>query len=595
MLETSPLILVIDDEADNFEVVEALLDRENYQLIYLSDAQQAFILLNSFQPNVILLDVMMPQLSGIEFCQTFKSHPQWRHIPVIMVTALNSSDDLSRCLAAGADDFISKPLDGLELRSRVRSMLRINAQYLEIQQLCTQLNNTNQFLKRFNRHLEEQVHQQSAQLEQTILYDPLTHLLSRVGFLQAIARTLEQQAHLHSPFAILCLDCDEFKLINASLGHDTGDRLLMAIAERLSHLLRPHDFLARLGEDEFCFFLSPIDDLETLHAIANTILTSFNAPFIVDDFEIYTTACLGITLSRTKDTTPQDLLQEADTAMYRAKHQGKASYQLFDHQMQSLALGRLQLEQDMQHALRRHEFLVHYQPIINLQTNQLAGFEALVRWHHPEQGMVAPSEFISCAEETGLIVQIGLLVLRQACQQLQIWKQHTKQTLFMSVNLSVRQFAHPTLLEDIDQILAETTVDPQDLKLEITESAIMENPETAILLTQALRSRHIQLSIDDFGTGYSSLSYLSQFPVDNLKIDRSFINKIDGVNNAEIVRAIITLGHALGMTIVAEGIETSEQAEYLRQLGCLYGQGYFFSKPLNADQATLLLETRCTA
>ncbi|WP_347280087.1 MULTISPECIES: EAL domain-containing protein [unclassified Leptolyngbya] len=575
-------ILVVDDQPENFDVIEVLLQGQDYDLNYASNGCRAIERLEHYSPDVILLDVMMPEMDGLEVCRYLRSHPQWRTIPIIMVTALTAKEDVAKCLDAGADDFISKPLERMELQSRIRSMLRISFQYREIQQLCVQLQGANDALGCFNEELEEKIRERTAQLENIILYDTLTQLPSRTYLLQAITQELQNNWN-EGKCGLIYLDCDQFKLINASLGHGTGDKLLTSIAERLQTLVKPGDVLARTGEDEFCLFLKDVENQDAVFSMANRILGDFNSPFEVDGFEIYTTACLGMTIREEKHCMAEELLQEADTAMYRAKKQGKGSYQLFERQMHSSAFWRLQLEQDMQRALKRQEFLVHYQPIMDLKTLQVAGFEALVRWQHPERGLVSPAEFIPCAEETGLVVPLGIEVLRMACEQLQVWRKHSSH-LIMSVNLSVRQFAHPTLLEDIEQVLEETQLDPRYLKLEITESAIMENPETAIALTKELRARDIQLSIDDFGTGYSSLSYLSQFPVDSIKIDRSFVNKITSCDDGKIVEAIATLSCALRMTTVAEGIETEQQVCYLQGLGCDYGQGYFFSRPLPEEQ-----------
>jgi diguanylate cyclase (GGDEF)-like protein len=568
-------ILVIDDEPDNFDVVETLLHGEDYQLSYVSDGETALSLLDKIQPDVILLDFMMPELSGIETCRRIKAQAAWQPIPIIIVTALNTKEDLSRCLEAGADDFISKPLDRLELKARVRSALRTYRQYQDIQAL-------NQRLTQFNNDLERQIQQRTAQLEQLVRYDPLTQLPSRLLILQRISQALQED--LRHPFALLFLDCDQFKLINSSLGYEIGDQLLMAIAERLKSLILPHDLLARLGGDEFCFFFSTIPNIDTAKAIIHRILGSFNAPFIVGDLEVYITACCGMTIATDKQKKSEELLQEADTAMYRAKNRGKGSYQIFDYQMRNMALQRLQLEQDMQRAFQKEEFLVYYQPIIALPSRRVVGFEALSRWQHSTRGLVSPGDFIPCAEETGLIVPLGLFVLRQSCEMIQQWRSQYQSDLFVSVNLSVRQFAHPTLLDDVDQVLNTTAIAPQALKLEITESAIVENPEVAVNLIRELRSRQIQISIDDFGTGYSSLAYLSRFPVDSLKVDRSFISHVNAHPDSAIVKAVITLGHALNMSIIAEGIETREQLEHLENLGCNYGQGYFVSRPIAAER-----------
>lgn len=581
-MRESAVILIVDDEPDNFDVVEALLHNEHYFLSYLPSGEAALNLIDKIQPDVILLDFMMPGITGIEVCQRIKSTPKWQAVPIIMLTALNSKEDLSRCLEAGADDFISKPIDALELRARIRSALRTYQQYQKIQEL-------NHQLSCFNVSLEEQVQQRTAELEDTLKYDALTQLPNRFLIVQEIACLLNEISL--NPVVLITLDCDQFKLVNSSLGYDLGSKLLVSIANRLKTLTRSGDMLARLGGDEFCILLNSVSSLAVEPFVVEHVLASFNTPFSLDGLEVYVTASCGITIANEYSTSPQVLLQEADIAMHRAKKCGKGSYQFFDAQMQNAASKRLRLEQDMQRALKHKEFSVFYQPIISLPERKLIGFEALARWQSPTQGFISPSDFIPCAEETGLIVPIGLLVLRQACHAIQVWKERFNQDLFISVNLSVRQFAHPTLLDDIDQVLNDIAIAPHTLRLEITESAIVENPKTAINLIQELRSRQIKISIDDFGTGYSSLAYLSQFPVDNLKIDRFFISQIVNQQDSKIVQAVINLGHALDMSIVAEGIETIEQIERLEQLGCDYGQGYFFSKPLPFDQLSDYLET----
>jgi diguanylate cyclase (GGDEF)-like protein len=563
----NPSILIIDDEPDNFDVIETLLSDLDYQLHYAANGEEAIDSLDLFRPDLILLDVMMPGIDGIEVCRRIKAMPQWESLPIVMVTALTTKADLARCFAAGAEDFISKPVNRLELRARVRSMLRLHQQY---QQLAT-----------FNTRLETTVEQRTAQLQTTILQDALTALPSRTFLLQKLAEVL-QTGKLS--FALVYLDCDRFKLVNSSFGYGVGNQLLVAVAERLQQYLRPGDFLARVGEDEFCFLLYQIDE-NFIESFLESILRSFEASFVLPDCEIFMTACMGIALGSSAYQQPEEPLQDADTAMYKAKLRGKGCYQIFESEMSVAMLNRLTLENDLQRALKHQEFVTYYQPIVNLQTKQVCGFEALVRWKHPIRGMVSPGEFIPCMEETGLIVPVGMVVLQQACQQLRAWEKQGWTDLTVSVNLSVRQFACPTLLSDIDRVLAETQVNPARLKLEITESAIMENALAAIALTEQLRSRKIQISIDDFGTGYSSLGYLHRFPVDYLKIDRSFVNEIFSENrNYQVVNTIIALSDRLELAVIAEGIETTEQLEWLQQLGCEFGQGYLFSKPLAATE-----------
>ncbi len=556
-------ILVIDDEPNNFDVIEAFLDDQAHELHYAADGQTALDGLEIFNPDLILLDVMMPGINGLEVCQRIKSSARWDGIPIIMVTALSSKQDLFRCLSVGADDFITKPVNRMELRARVQSMLRIRQHYTD--------------MATFNARLEAQVRERTAQLQQTIDQDALTHLPSRLALVQTLQRHLSEPC---SPLALITLDCDQFKLVNGSFGHRIGDELLQAIAERLKQLLGPEDLLARMGEDEFCFLRVGCPGLETLQPFIEAIQTSFIAPFAVANCEIYMNASMGIAFAKDCDIPAENLLKDADIALYQAKQHGRGSYQVYDSQMHIEIVNRLTLESDLQRALERDEFVIYYQPIVCLKTHQLHGVEALIRWQHPQRGMVSPAAFIPCLEGTGFIVPVGLYALRTACQQLKHWHEGGFPDLTMSANISVRQFACPTLLEDIDQILAETQVNPALLKLEITESCIMENAERTIALTQELRARQIQISIDDFGTGYSSLSYLHCLPVNTLKIDRCFVTNITpGTINHSVVNTIIILSQQLGLDVVAEGVETIVEEQCLLALGCQYGQGYLFARP----------------
>ncbi|MBD2428142.1 EAL domain-containing protein [Phormidium sp. FACHB-1136] len=567
------VLLIVDDEPDNFDVIETLLDHEDYQLHYVENGEKALAMLPVLQPDLILLDVMMPGIDGLALCQRLKAMPQWQSVPIIMVTALASKETLAQCLEAGADDFVSKPVNRLELTARVRSMLRIRQQY-------QQLNN-------FNAQLEAKVVQRTAELQDLLYQDSLTQLPSRISLLEQVGAVLADQ---RTDFALVYLDCDQFKLVNGAFGYTVGNQLLRAIAERLQQHLRPSDILARVGEDEFCFLLSPLTSHFDLEAWAIEVIQSFHDPFQTPHCEMFITACLGLAMGDSATASPEALLQAADTAMYRAKHQGKGCYHRFDPQLHEATLRRLTLENDLQRALDQGELVVYYQPIICLATQQVVGLESLVRWQHPDRGLVPPGEFIPCLEETGLVVRAGLIVLRQACQQLRDWHQQGWATLTVAVNLSVRQFASPTLLADIDQVLAETGANPAYLKLEITESAIMENAEAATVLMDALRERRIQISIDDFGTGYSSLGYLHRFPLDVLKIDRSFVRDMHRSHrNYQVVETIITLSNQLGLAVVAEGIETLDQLQALQNLGCELGQGFFFAKPVPAEAITPLL------
>ncbi|WP_199300327.1 bifunctional diguanylate cyclase/phosphodiesterase [Trichocoleus sp. FACHB-262] len=431
------------------------------------------------------------------------------------------------------------------------------------------------------------------QLLHSALHDALTHLPNRALFMDrlehAMQRAKRSAGHL---FAVLFIDLDRFKLINDSLGHLIGDELLVAIARRLTACLQLGDTVARLGGDEFAVLLEDIPDLSDATQMAERIKQALALPFNLSGYEVFTTASIGIALYTPSYVQPENLLRDADIALYRAKAVGKACYEVFNLSMHAHAVERLQLETDLRRAIDRQEFQVRYQPIVALATGAIVGFEALVRWHHPQRGLVAPTEFIAVAEETGLIVPLGHWVLQEACQQVANWQVRFPfcQPLTISVNISGRQFSQTDLMTQVSQILQTTQLAPGSLKLEITETVLMENSEPAIAMLLALKTLNIQLYMDDFGTGYSSLSYLHRFPIDVLKIDRSFVTTIDtNSKNSAIVQTIITLAHNLGMQVIAEGVETAVQHTQLNQMGCEYGQGYLFSKPVSAAVITTLL------
>ena len=430
------------------------------------------------------------------------------------------------------------------------------------------------------------------QLVQRAFSDSLTGLANRALLLDRLGRALKRRSrHPDYLFAVLFLDLDRFKLVNDSLGHNVGDELLRAVARRLKKCLRSQeDTVARLGGDEFTMFLEDIKDETDATRVAERIHKELRISFQVDGHEVFTTSSIGIALSSTGYTQPEDLLRDADTAMYRAKALGKACYSMFDTAMHKRAVALLQMDHDLRRALEQKEFRLHYQPIVLLETVEVLGLEALLRWEHPERGLVPPAEFIPLAEETRLIIPIGRWVLEEACRQVRAWQAQFGADVPVNVNLSGKQLSQRDLVDQITQILQEFSLDGRSLKLEITESMIMEDIESVITTLRQLKALGIQSSMDDFGTGYSSLSYLHRLPIDVIKIDRSFVSgSRSGVEKPEVVRTIITLARDLGMDVVAEGIETAEQLAQLRALGCKYGQGYLFSKPLNGEAAGRLI------
>jgi diguanylate cyclase (GGDEF)-like protein/PAS domain S-box-containing protein len=424
-------------------------------------------------------------------------------------------------------------------------------------------------------------------LAHAAIHDPLTGLPNRVLFMDRLEHALAVAARGQRRVAVVFLDLDRFKFVNDSLGHAVGDRLLVAVADRLRSALRPSDTVARFGGDEFVVLCDDVAGEEATLDIASRMAKAVARPVLLPEGEVFVTASLGVAVSSRPGDTADSLLRDADTAMYRAKEQGRARTEVFDERTHARAVHQLRTGNDLHRALERGEFRVHYQPVVHLNDGSIGGFEALVRWQHPTRGLIHPGEFITLAEETGLIVPLGLWVLEEACTQVATWQASRpaeREPLCISVNLSPRQLAEPTLADDIARILERSGIDHDAVWLEITESTLMHDAESAISALRALRSLGVHLSVDDFGTGYSSLSYLKRFPVEALKVDRSFV---DGLGrepgDTAIVTAVVTLAHALGLRAVAEGVETEVQVRELRALGCDLAQGYLFSTPKHAD------------
>lgn len=684
-------ILVVDDEEQNRDVLSRRLRRAGFEVTQAADGPSALELLGKQPIDLIMLDTMMPGMSGLEVLQQVRIWQSQSELPVIMATALAGSEHVVEALDLGANDYVTKPIDFPVALARIHSQLtRKHAEdaLRESQERYAlaargsndgiwdwdMVNNTvyysprwreivgcgegdfstglNEWISRVHpddrvrvvakleeyRHLngpvdlaleQRMIHKDGGyrwmlvravtrrdatgnalrmagsqtDVTQNRAFDALTGLANRVLFTEVLTRrlALEHEAVRNGTpggsggmFAVLFLDLDRFKIVNDSLGHEAGDALLVEVGRRLTEAVRGNswdasdDLVARLGGDEFAVLLSWVSTQETAELVADRILKVLSAPLRVQERELTIGASIGIAMCDRNYQTGAEMLRDADTALYRAKALGRSRSVTFGLELRAQAIRRLEIETDLRLALEQNQLLVYYQPKVDLAADKLVGFEALVRWRHPVRGIVSPNEFIPIAEESDLIVPIGFWVLRESCRALKAWQQKYSWSppLLVSVNLSVRQFVLPDLTERIKAILDETGLAASSLKLEITESVLIEDLTDAARIFAALKALGIQLKIDDFGTGYSSLSYLSQLPFDSLKIDRSFLAKMcDDPQALGMVKTIIELGRNMGMEVIAEGIENECQLAQLKELGCAYGQGYYFSAPIPEDAA----------
>jgi diguanylate cyclase (GGDEF)-like protein len=525
---------------------------------------------------------MPPGWDGVQTIQKlWEADPQ---LQVVICSAYSAYSWKEIAAKLGATDrllILKKPFDDLEVFQIASSL---TAKWLVTRQAQLKL-----------CELEQRVQERTAELKKAALVDRLTGLPNRELLNDRLNRLLEcGRRDPNRRFAVLFLDFDRFKVINDSLGHEIGDMLIRGIAERLRKETRTADTIAsmattaRLGGDEFIVVLDQLRDHHDAVRVTERLMQSLAKPYNIKGHIVHSTASIGITTSAINYSTPEDMLRDADIAMYRAKAAGKACCMLFDREMHQQAMARLTLENDLRAAIANQQFVLHYQPIVSVARGTTIGFEALVRWKHPVRGMVPPSDFIPLAEEIGIIVPLGDWVLAEASRQLAEWRTRRPEfaDISLSVNLSRKQLAAPDLVASIDRYIKSNGLRPSDLKLEITESAIMDNPEEAIRVLHEIRQINVELHMDDFGTGYSSLSCLHRFPIGGLKIDRSFVSQmVERKDFAIVIDTIISLTQKLNLRLVAEGVETEEQLLLLRSMGCQLAQGYYFAKPLAAGDA----------
>jgi len=562
-------ILIVDDEQVSRYTVEILLSPEDYNLEFAENGEEALEKAEALVPDLMLLDVMMPGMDGFEVCQRLRNNKRLAELPIVMVTALDDRESRLRGLKAGADDFMSKPYDRAELRARVHTITRLN---------------------RYRRLVETE-----EQLAYLANYDTLTGLPNRNLLIERMRQTLDRSHRTHQEdVVVLVLGLDNFQMVNDSLGHEVGDKVLCEVATRLTQTVSIQGAtIARLSGDEFVVMFDTDNLVKEVSHNAQSLLDGISLTMIIDNQEMVITASIGISVYPSDGLEASILLKNADTAMSRAKAADKNTYQFFTAEMNQVALERLILENQLRKVLTNDELRVYYQPQVESSSGRLMGMEALVRWQHPELGLLSPTKFISVAEEMGLIVDIGKWVLQTACKQTKAWQRAGFPPVQISVNVSSRQFKPPHLLQTVKEALTNSELHPIYLELELTESVLMEekSDDSILNVLTDLRAMGVQIAIDDFGTGYSSLSYLKRFPVTTLKIDRSFVQDIcTDDNDAAITTAIIAMAHSLSLSTVAEGVETLEQLAFLQEKQCEIIQGYYFSPPLSLKDMTQILE-----
>jgi diguanylate cyclase (GGDEF)-like protein len=695
-----PLILVIDDDMPTQMLAQRSLEKAGFRTVPAMNGQQGLEIFEQFAPDIILLDVGMPEMDGFTVCAKLRATEQGNNVPVLMITGLDDIESIQKAYQIGATDFATKPINWSIMVHRIHYLLRANKALKTLEsrslrltkaQRIANVGNWDWDIVHNNMHWSEEVYRifqvnpddsevnselffervhaedredliasfdaalankipfnfeyrimlidgnerflhhqaeitysadnKALKLSGTIqdiserklaeekirrlaYYDNLTGLLNRLSFQEQMESTLSLAKRNDRMMGILYVDLDDFKRINDTLGHDQGDLLLITVADRLLEGTRASDAIARIeidaiqasvariGGDEFTILLTEIVSMEDAGLVAQRILKLLSEPIILEGHKVFSTPSIGISVFPYDGDSVSSLLKNADTAMYHAKKCGKGNYQFYAESMNAGGLMRLRLEGDLREALNNNELLLDYQPIIDAQSNKIIGAESLLRWNSANHGLLAPSEFIPIAESNGMIVEFGNWVLRSACIQNQAWQAAGFEPIEIAVNLSSLQFRHSDLLNSVTEALKSSALNPKYLVLELTEDMIMHNSEQTINTLRKLKETGVIISIDDFGTGYSSLSCLKHFPLDILKIDRSFVmNLPHDANDASITKAIITMAHSLNLRVIAEGVETEQQQIFLEKLDCNAMQGYLYGKPMSADKFTEILKS----
>lgn len=557
-------ILIIDDDEQIRGLLKELLTDE-YECVDVGSAEEALDVLKVISFNLVISDINMGGISGLDLVpRVLKDAPD---TVVVMISGQQSIDSAIEAMRVGAFDYITKPLDLRHVTAAIRRALGHHRLLVE--------------KRRYENHLEELVAERTARIEHLAFYDQLTDLPNRRLFADRCAQALASAQRSQQLVGVMLIALDRFKKVSDTLGHAAGDIVLSDAAARLQSCVGKADTVARFDGEEFALLLTQIGEASDLTDVAAALHDAFKEPFRLGEQEVYVTTSIGISLSPFNGEDSNTVLRNAGAALYRAKQQGGNNHQFYAADMNAQAVERLALENSLRRAIDNHEFITYYQPVVDLVSSEIVGMEALVRWQHPELGVLPPVKFIGLAEDTGLIVEIGDVVLQTACAQTRKWLDQGLGQLRIAVNISARHFQQPNFLARVVEILEESRLDPKSLELELTETSIMENAESATRLLTDIRNLGVKIAIDDFGTGYSSLSYLKRLPIDTVKLDQSFVNgATTDPDDAALVMAIVTLAHNLRLRVVAEGIETAEQLAFLRLLSCDEGQGYLFSKPV---------------
>lgn len=574
-------ILVIEDTPSVREEIVTILNFEGFETLEAENGLIGIQLARKHLPDLIICDIMMPKLDGYKVLAELRKDSATALIPFIFLTAKVSKEDIRQGMNIGADDYLTKPFTAEELITAIKT--RLERQMTMARYYTGEIKLAEQQFNHFMDWTKQQ-------LDQATYYNSLTGLPNQLLLYEQLAKMIQinRSGRL---IGVLVINVDRFKNINYALGRDTGDLLLKMIAERLKEAMKGNDLLFHLQGDEFAILLPDLAYKQVAVAVALKLLQTVKQPIMLQGQELHITASIGISLYPTHSEDVKTLLTFAETAMDYAKEQGRNTYQFYEATTKTRIFDNLILENNLYQALQHNELVLYYQPWVDLKTGQIGGMEALVRWQHPDLGIIPPDKFIPLAEETGLIVPIGEWVVQRVCAQNKAWQKAGFMPLCVAVNFSGRKLQQHNLVPLIGETLEKTGLDPHYLELEFTESDLVKNIEANLPILNGLKALGIGIGIDDFGTGYSSLNYLKRLPVNTLKIDQSFVRDITAnSNDAAIAMAIIRMAHSLGLQVIAEGVETKEQVDFLHSQGCDGIQGYFFSKPLSTEEFTQLLQ-----